>query len=160
MAWLSTTENAAQTVSTMAMHPTELPSMTSMPKQMIRTLEPTIRRLDNVTDRICHLEQLMASFEKQLAILKMNSQRCQQQLDSTTAVLRASDTTTIKDRLAAIEQNVLNLQLQAQMMIDNQQELQRQGLQDRQQLRTMIQQLQQGHPATPISPDEFTTDLP
>ena len=160
MAWLSTTENASQTVSTMAMHPTELPSMTSMPKQMIRTLEPTIRRLDNVTDRICHLEQLMASIEKQIAILKMNSQRCQQQLDSTTAVLRASDTTTIKDRLATIEQNVLNLQLQTQMMIDNQQEQQRQELQDRQQLRAMIQQIQRGHPGTPISPDEFTTDLP
>ena len=154
MAETSTTENAAQTISTMTMHPTELPSMISMPKQMIRTLEPTIRRLDNVTDRICHLEQVFASIEKQLAILKMNTQRTQQQLDSTTAVLRASDTTTIKDRLAALEQNVLNLQLQVQVMIDTQQELHRQGLQDHQQLRTLIEHLTAAHP------DVFAVNLP
>ena len=44
MAYTPMTDSEAQTISTMAMHPREFPIVTSIPKQIHRTLEPTIRR--------------------------------------------------------------------------------------------------------------------
>lgn len=90
----------------------------------------------------------------------MCSHRSQQQIDSTAAVLRASDTTIIKDRLAAMEQNILNLQLQFHEMVTNHEELRCQALRDHQQMQEILRQLQQVHPPTTSPSDEFATDLP
>ena len=85
MATTPTTDSEAPTSSNMAVYAEDSQAPSSLPRQVIRSLEPTIRRLDYITDRTCFLEQTMSTFEKQLAILKMCSHRSQQQLDSTMA---------------------------------------------------------------------------
>jgi len=49
----------------------------------------------------------------------MCTQRSQQQIDSTAAILQSWDIAVTKDRLAALEQNVLNLQLPIQEVTNN-----------------------------------------
>lgn len=106
----------------------------SLPLEVNRTLEPTIRRLDTVTDRISYFEQVMDTLQKQIAILKMCTQRTQQQADTTEATFRSTNLGAINHRLAGLEQNVLNLQLQMQAVADNYNQLYLQGVQDRQQV--------------------------
>ena len=160
MATPSSPDSDAPTSSNMAVYADESQAPSSLPRQVIRSLEPTIRRLDYLTDRTCFLEQTMNTFDKQLAILKLCSHRSQQQLDNTMAVRRAQDTTVLRDRLAAMEQNILNLQTQFHEMTTTLAEIRRQGLQDHQYTQEILRQLQSLQPSRSSPPDELVTDLP
>lgn len=86
------------------------PRLVSLNVEVNRTLEPALGRIDAVCDNMRELSQL-------LSILQKQQQQTQKQLDDTETGFKTSDIMDLRRRLAALDQGMLNLQIQFQDFI-------------------------------------------